>query len=464
MNNNIKKPLTIFSLVAINVIAIDSLRGLPFSAEYGFSAVFYYLLAAITFFIPVSLVSAELATAWPETGGLYVWVREAFGKDIGFFTIWLQWFYNIAWYPTIMSFIAVSIAYMINPALSHDKFYMLSIVMIIFWGCTWINCMGMRIASWVSNFSAIVGTIIPMLLIVLLGAMWIISGKHIDIIFSTKTFFPKLNNMNNLVLFITILFSLVGMEMSASHAREVQNPQRDYPRAVYYFILIILFTLIFGSLAISIVVPAHTLNIVSGLLQAFTLFFKQFHMMWFMPILAIMLILGAIGGAAAWMLGPSKGMLIACQDGSLPKSLGKISKNNTPVRILLWQGIIFTVLCSAFIIMPSVSSAFWVLSDVTAILALLVYVAMFPAAIILRYKFPDKKRTFKIPGGKIGLWFTCLLGLFTSIAGVIIGFFPPSQIPVGNLVTYEIIISIGVIVGCVIPFLFIMMMRYNKKI
>ena len=214
MNNNIKKPLTIFSLVAINVIAIDSLRGLPFSAEYGFSAVFYYLLAAITFFIPVSLVSAELATAWPETGGLYVWVREAFGKDIGFFTIWLQWFYNIAWYPTIMSFIAVSIAYMINPALSHDKFYMLSIVMIIFWGCTWINCMGMRIASWVSNFSAIVGTIIPMLLIVLLGAMWIISGKHIDIIFSTKTFFPKLNNMNNLVLFITILFSLVGMEMS----------------------------------------------------------------------------------------------------------------------------------------------------------------------------------------------------------------------------------------------------------
>ena len=134
------------------------------------------------------------------------------------------------------------------------------------------------------------------------------------------------------------------------------------------------------------------------------------------------------------------------------------------MRILLWQGIIFTVLCSAFIIMPSVSSAFWVLSDVTAILALLVYVAMFPAAIILRYKFPDKKRTFKIPGGKIGLWFTCLLGLFTSIAGVIIGFFPPSQIPVGNLVTYEIIISIGVIVGCVIPFLFIMMMRYNKKI
>ena len=75
--------------------------------------------------------------------------------------------------------------------------------------------------------------------------------------------------------------------------------------------------------------------------------------------------------------------------------------------------------------------------------------------------FPEKNRTFKIPGGKIGLWFICLLGLLTSIAGVIIGFFPPSQISVGNVTTYEIIISIGVMVGCIIPFLFIAFMRYN---
>lgn len=461
---NIKKPLSVISLVAINVIAIDSLRGLPFSAEYGFSAVFYYLLAAITFFIPVSLVSAELATGWPETGGLYVWVREAFGKEIGFLTIWLQWFYNIAWYPTIMSFIAVSIAYMINPALSHSKFFMLSMVMIIFWGCTLVNCLGMRIASWVSNFSAVVGTIIPMLLIVVLGAMWMELGKPIHIIFSSSTFFPNLKHIDNLVLFITILFGLVGMEMSASHAREVQNPQRDYPRAVYYSMLIILLPLVLGSLAISIVLPTHQLNIVSGLLQAFELFFKQFHMMWFMPILALMLVFGAIGGAAAWMLGPSKGMLMACKDGSLPASLGKIAKNNTPVRILLLQGAIFTVMCSAFILMPTVSAGFWVLSDVTAILALLVYVAMFPAAIVLRYKFPDKARAFKIPGGKIGLWFTCLLGLLTSLAGVVIGFFPPSQIPVGNLMTYEIIISVGVIVGCLVPFLFIALARYTQGV
>ncbi len=458
-NINIKKPLSLLSLVAINVIAIDSLRTLPFSAVYGFSAVFYYLIAAITFFIPVSLVAAELATGWPETGGVYVWTREAFGKKIGLLTIWLQWFYNIVWYPTIMSLIAVTIAYTINPALVHSKIYMLSVMMIVFWLCTWINCLGMRAASWLSDISAIIGTVVPMLFIIILGAVWLFEGHPIQIDFSAKSFFPNLSNINNLVLLIAVLYGLVGMEMSATHAREVANPQRDYPKSVFYSMAVILVTLILGSLAIAIVVPAKQLNIVSGLLQAFELFFQAFHLMWLMPVIAVLIVLGAIGGAAAWMIGPSKGMLMACRDGLLPTALGKVSKNNTPVRILILQGIIFTLLCSVFVLMPTVSSGFWALTDVTSILALLVYVAMFPAAIVLRYKFPNRARAFQIPGGKIGLWVICLLGLSTCIFGVIVGFVPPAQIPVGSILKYELIISIGVLLGCLVPFGFAWLTR-----
>ncbi len=112
---NMKKPLGVFSLVMINVIAVDSLRTLPISAHYGSSIIFYYLLAAITFFIPAALVTAELATGWPTKGGIYAWVKEAFGAKVGFLIIWLQWIYNIVWYPTILSFVAVTIAYLIKP-------------------------------------------------------------------------------------------------------------------------------------------------------------------------------------------------------------------------------------------------------------------------------------------------------------------------------------------------------------
>ncbi len=70
MKVNKRKVLSVFSLVMINVIAIDSLRGIPMGAHYGFALIFYYVLAGLTFFIPSALVSAELATAWPQTGGI----------------------------------------------------------------------------------------------------------------------------------------------------------------------------------------------------------------------------------------------------------------------------------------------------------------------------------------------------------------------------------------------------------
>lgn len=446
--------LSVFSLVAINVIAIDSLRTLPMSAEYGVSAIFYYLLAAVTFFIPVALVSAELATGWPETGGVYVWVREAFGKKMGFLTIWLQWFYNICWYPTIMSLIAVTFAYLIHPQWAHSKTYMLIVIMSVFWFATFVNAMGMRASQRLSNFSAVFGTLLPMAVIAVMGIVWMLMGKPIQIEFTQKALFPQVHDLHSAVLFIAILYGLVGMEMSASHAREVKNPQRDYPRAVLYSIVVILLTLLLGSLAISLVVPVKELSIIAGLLQAFQIFFDAFHMHWVMPILSGFIILGALGGAAAWMLGPSKGMLMASRDGSLPSALGKLSRRNAPVRILFLQGVIFTALCSAFILMPSVSSGFWVLTDITAILALLVYVVMFPAAVYLRYKFPDQPRAFKIPGGNWGIWLVCGLGLMTCLFAIAIGFVPPKQINVGNIKHYEMVLIIGVLLGCVTPLIF----------
>src|SRR5690348_3007813 len=106
LNRPSGKPLGVFALVMINVIAVDNLRSLTVGAEYGFALVFFYLLAAILFFIPTILVTAELATGWPNTGGVYVWVREAFGPRLGFLTIWMQWIYNVVWYPTVFTFMA----------------------------------------------------------------------------------------------------------------------------------------------------------------------------------------------------------------------------------------------------------------------------------------------------------------------------------------------------------------------
>ncbi len=446
-----KKHLSVFGLTMMNVVAIDSLRTLPMSAEYGFSLVFYHFLAAIFFFIPTALVAAELATGWPETGGIYIWVREAFGKKIGFITIWLQWFYNVCWYPTIMSFIAATLAYCVDPNLVNNKFYMLSVIILLFWACTLIHFWGMRASSLMSTLSAIIGTLLPMIFIIILGIIWLSTHHPAATEISWHALIPEIHNMNSLVLFTGIVYGYAGIEMSAIHAREVHHPQRDYPRAAVASGLIIFLTLVLASLAIAIVIPPSELNIISGLLQAFDVFFAKFHLAWFTPMLALLITFGSLGGVNAWILGPSKSLMIASRDGCLPAYFGKQNSHHVPITILIFQGILFTLLCSVFLFFPTISSGFWVLSDVTAILALIAYVAMFAAAIQLRYKFPNVKRAFRIPGRKIGLWLVCLLGLISSLVTIFIGFFPPSQIPTGNIFIYESILIGGVILGCLLP-------------
>lgn len=446
-----KKVLSVFSLVMINVIAVDSLRTLPMSAEYGFTLVFYYIVAGLVFFIPTALVAAELATGWPKTGGIYVWVREAFGEQLSFIVIWLQWFYNLCWYPTILSLVAATLAYCINPLLVNNPFYMLLVIFSVFWGATLINCLGMRAAGMMSNIAALGGTLIPMLFIAILGIIWVAMGKPIQITFTTKAFFPSIANTNTLVLLTAMLYGLVGMEMSAVHAQEVKNPQQDYPRALLYSTIIILTTLVLGSLAIAIVVPQSQLSIVAGLLQAFQDFFAAFHMTWMMPIIALLIVCGAIGGVGAWIIGPTKCLLAASHDGTLPAIFSRVNKQHAPYVLLIAQGAIFSVLCLVFLLMPTVNSSFWVLTDIAAELSLIVYVAMFTAAIYLRYKYPEVPRAFRIPFGNVGMWIAGLLGLASCIFAIVIGFIPPAQIQVGGLLRYETILIVGIVAGCLVP-------------
>ena len=445
-----KRVLSVFSLVMINVIAVDSLRTLPMTAKLGFSLVSYYLLAAFVFFIPVALVAAELATAYPNTGGIYVWVREAFGRRAAFITIWLQWIYNVVWYPTILAFIAATIAYIFAPNLANDKYFLLFTIIPLFWLFTILNCFGMKISSLVSIIGASVGTIIPMVGIIFLGILWLIDGRPIEIA-TPLVWLPDFSSLGNLSLFSAVLFGLLGMEMSAVHAEEVKNPQRDYPRALLFSTIIIFSTLVLGSLAIIIVVPDTKLSVVSGLIDAYAIFFDSYNMHWLTPIIAVFIVIGGLSGVSAWIIGPTKGLLISAQDGSIPKEFAKVNKFGAPVKILIAQALIFTALSSVFILLDSVNAAYWILSDLCAQMALIVYLFMFAAAIKLRYSQPHQARAYKIPGGKAGMWIVAGVGFICCFLTVLIGFIPPTQIQIKNPLFFQAFLAVGLFIFVVIP-------------
>ena len=241
------------------------------------------------------------------------------------------------------------------------------------------------------------------------------------------------------------------MEMSAVHAEEVKNPQRDYPRALLYSTIIIFSSLVLGSIAIIVVVPAENLSVVSGLIDAYAVFFGAYHLPWMTQITAGLIILGGLSGVSAWIIGPTKGLLVSAQDGCLSPHLTKVNSHGVPVRILLIQAFIFTLLSFVFILVDSINGAYWLLSALCGQLALLVYIFMFAAAIRLRYSQPNQHRSYTIPGGNIGMWLVAGLGIACCIATIAISFIPPTQIPLSNVLFFEGYLIGGIIVFVVIP-------------
>lgn len=447
-----KRELTVFVLAMINVAAICNLKNFPITAQLGLSVILYYALAAVFFFIPVALISAELATGWPETGGVYLWVKKALGKNLGFLAVFLQWGNNLFWYPSILSFTAASFAYLIDPKLAENPVYISVTILVLLWGLTIINLKGMKISGWISSFGVIVGTIVPGFFIIILGVYWIFTKNPSQTPISWGAAFPSLLSTEHLALMASILLTLAGMEMPAVHAKEVKNPRKNYPRAILLsaFLIFILTTL--GGLSIAFVVPLQDMNLASGAIEAFSFFFTNYNISWILPIIAVSITIGAIGMVSTWIVGPTKGLLAAAEDHSVPSIFEKRNKNGMPITLLLGQGILASLLSLMFLFMPTVSSSYWILYNITALLYLLMYLLMFISAIVLRYKYPDVDRAYKIPFKNIGMWIVASLGIFGAFIAFVLGFFPPQQIEVGNLFTYESFLIGGVVFFCALPF------------
>lgn len=438
--------ISVTALVLLITGAIDSIRNLPGTALFGSSLIFFFLFSAIVFLIPVALVAAELSSAWSEEeGGIYSWVTHAFGETIAFFTIWLQWINTLVWYPTILSFIAGTLAYLINPELAQNKLYLVSVILVVFWSLTLLGLSGLRASAAFAGFCAIAGMILPMGFIIFLAILWLIQGNPIAIDLSLPHLIPKWHESQSWVSLTAIMTSFLGMELAAVHVRNVRDPQANFPKAMFFSVVLILITMIFGSLAIAFVLPTEKIRLVDGVMAAFDNFFTAYHLNWLLPILVCLLLLGSVGSMINWIISPAKGLLLAAKNDFLPQWLCKSNHQGMPSRILLLQAVIVTILCTGFLLFPTVNAFYWLFTALSTELYMMMYVFMFVAAWKLKSKFADLERPFAIPGGKTGYYLICLLGLFGCVITLIVGFIPPQEsIEFGGADRFRLIFSLGI--------------------
>ncbi|MCK4608480.1 MAG: amino acid permease, partial [Gammaproteobacteria bacterium] len=354
--------ISAFQLAMITVAYVASIRVLPTLAEYGASCLFYYILGALMFLVPSALISAELATAWPGRGGVYVWVREALGGRWGFLAIWLQFLSCIVSLPVFLSFAAATFAYIFMPQLANNPYFLIGFILVVFWAATFVSFLGMRTAGWINTFAAFAAVFIPVVLILVLGASWLIMGEPSQVSLTAKSFIPDFSHssMNHLAFLAGLLFSFTGMESSGPHALDLENTQRDYPKAIFLAAILVGFVG-FGALSIAIVVPQQQLSLVAGVMQAFTVFFTKFHMAWAVPAIAFLVSIGGVAAVNSSIIGPSKGLFGSASEGEIPPILTKLNKHGMPVNMFIFQGILVSIISLLFLYSPTVSSSYWLI-------------------------------------------------------------------------------------------------------
>jgi amino acid transporter len=241
--------------------------------------------------------------------------------------------------------------------------------------------------------------------------------------------------------------------VSAAHANEVRNPQRNYPIAILCAAVLMVFLNIVGAMSVGVVVPHDEINLAAGVMEAFRAFFDKFNLLWLLPIVAGLTAFGAMGQVSTWIVGPVKGLLSTADNGDLPSVFQKVNKNGIPVRLLVVQASLVTFFGLLFAVIPGVNEAFMMLLNVLIMLYCCMYILMFLSVLRLRYSEPDVKRAYKMPFGTIGVWLINCVGIAASVFVLFIGFFPPSQLDISSAGIYRLFIAVSLVVLLAIPFI-----------
>ncbi|MDD3153931.1 MAG: APC family permease [Victivallaceae bacterium] len=440
------RPIGIVFLTMLNIAAVLSMVNYPDQAEYGYRIIAYTLISTVLFLIPVALVAAELASGWPYPGGLYLWGKTAFGPRWGITAILLQWLNTLPLYGVTLTFVATTIAFVVNPAWANSPTFVYTVIFVLLWGITLLETRGVKTYAVMGSASAFFGTILPTLLLVGAAIAYFASGHAPVLPFHASSLLPDPSDWNEWMFLAGIMVSLAGLDMTALHIGEVATPKRTYPAALAISTVIIVTFTIGGALAIALTVPPAQLSTASGTAEALSILFDSLKLSAFTPVAALLMVLGGCSTVAAWVLGPSTALLEASTDGNLPVCFTKVNKHAVPLRILLLQAALGSVIALAVFFMPSIGSAFWFLMALTAQVYMTMYIMLFLFGIRLIRKYETTERTFRIPGGKNVFTAICGIGIASCLTAMLAGYIPPPIIRnqgVGECLKY-----IGALAGC----------------
>ena len=400
-----KKKFRLFDAILATVCITLVAESVTPTAAIGNSQYFWWLFLIIAFCVPYGMISAELGTTYQSEGGMYDWVKRAFGAKWASRVAWNYWINFPLWIASLAVAVTDVIAGIFNIEL--NIFVMLILQLGYTWLVSFLGTQRIGESKWIVN----IGTFFKILFMVSLGLLgiycFIKTGESANPIESAMDLLPSMDLLS-LSFLSVIIFNFLGFEVVATFADDMENPSKEIPKALIYGGLL---------MAIFYILPATGVNIAMSLEQAeaagitdsFSILLTNLGVSAdliraIVITVGLMFIYTMVANIVSWSFGVNSVAKYSADDGGLPKVFSKTNKQGVPYMASIMNGVVATVIVVLGLILGQVSETasnlFWTFFSLSLVTLLMSYIPLFLAFIKLR-KTDKTKRVYKVPGGPV---------------------------------------------------------------
>jgi amino acid transporter len=422
------KAMRLRDVVLMNIVAVVGLRWIARGARTGPASVTLWVLAWIAFFVPLALAVSRLARRYPDQGGVYVWVRRAFGPTHGFVCGWCLWVNNLFYFPSVLLFGAANLAAIGSPswqAVGATRWYAVVFVLAGIWIAAAVNIVGLRQGKWLQNAGSL-GVWIPVGLLIACGAIAL--GRFGSATtFTPASMVPRGDLLDTIGLWSAMCFAFSGFEITSLIGQEIEEPEKTIPRGVFIAGGVVTVVYILGSASVLFAIPVSSLKELSGITDAVQLVAGRVGLSGLGTITGLLLVLNALAGTASWTAGAARVPFAAGVDAAMPRAFAALHpRYRTPHVALIVQAIASSLifLASVFVTIAgrstSIQEAYDILVNLTILIYFVPYLYLFAAQVRL---LPDSPKAIA--------W----LGFAATAVSLALTFLPP---PGANALTFEV--------------------------
>ncbi len=434
------------------------------TAAIGNSQYFWWIFLIVAFCVPYGMISAELGTTYQSEGGMYDWVKRAFGA---------KWASRVAWnywinFPLWIASLAVAVTDVIAGIFEIE----LSIVwlLVLQLGYTWlVSFLGTKRigeSKWIVN----IGTFFKIAFMLGLGILgiyvFIKTGESANPITSVSDLLPSLD-LAGLAFLSVIIFNFLGFEVVATFADDMENPKKEIPKAL----------IVGGALmALFYILPATGINIAmtmeqaeaSGITESFMILLTNLGVnpdlvRAVVIAVGLMFIYTMVANIVSWSFGVNSVAKYSADDGGLPKIFSKTNKEGVPYMASIMNGIVATGIIIVGLILGNISESasnlFWTFFSLSLVTLLLSYVPLFLSFLKLR-KTDKTPRVYKVGGSDGFIKAFAIIPMVLLVLAIIFTLFGDfsAEYIEGNLP-----LIVGVIVSLIIQEILASRVKETKK-